>query len=37
MVGSAVFCLEAIFENQPRDQDQVGGEAVLAFREQYAA
>jgi hypothetical protein len=30
------FLLEATFKNQPRDQDEVGVEAVLAFREQHA-
>ncbi|KAK7230149.1 hypothetical protein V2G26_002319 [Clonostachys chloroleuca] len=32
-----LFFLESIFENQPRDQDEVSIDAVLAFREQYTA
>ncbi|KAL6366266.1 hypothetical protein LRP88_00111 [Fusarium phalaenopsidis] len=31
-----LFFLEAMFENQPRDQDELGAEAVLAFRDQHA-
>jgi hypothetical protein len=31
-----LFFLEAMFENQPRDQDELGVEAVLAFRDQHA-
>lgn len=30
-----LFFLESVFENQPRDQDEVGIDAVLAFREQH--
>ncbi|RSL86277.1 hypothetical protein CDV31_016422, partial [Fusarium ambrosium] len=32
-----LFFLESVFENQPRDQDEVGIDAVLAFREQHTA
>jgi superfamily II DNA helicase RecQ len=31
-----LFFLEAMFENQPRDQDELGAETVLAFRDQHA-
>ncbi|KAK1449593.1 hypothetical protein CMEL01_16800 [Colletotrichum melonis] len=34
---SRLFFLEAAFEGQPRDQDEVGIQAVLAFRDQHAA
>lgn len=37
MWWSRLFFLEAAFEDQPRDQDEVGIEAVLAFRDQHAA
>jgi hypothetical protein len=30
-----VFFLEAAFENEPLDRDEVGVEAVLAFEKQY--
>ncbi|CAI6088681.1 unnamed protein product [Clonostachys chloroleuca] len=32
-----LFFLESMFENQPRDQDEVSIDAVLAFREQHTA
>jgi hypothetical protein len=32
-----LFFLEAVFENQPLDRDEVGVEAVLTFQEQHAA
>ncbi|GKU14234.1 unnamed protein product, partial [Fusarium langsethiae] len=32
-----LFFLEAIFENQPIDQDEVGVEAVLTFQEEHAS
>ncbi|KAH7202853.1 hypothetical protein BKA60DRAFT_657532, partial [Fusarium oxysporum] len=32
-----LFFLEAVFENQPLDRDEVGVEAVLAFEEQHRA
>ncbi|KAJ0127367.1 Uncharacterized protein HZ326_29532 [Fusarium oxysporum f. sp. albedinis] len=32
-----LFFLEAAFENQPLDRDEVGVEAVLAFQEQHTS
>lgn len=32
-----LFFLEAVFENQPVDQDEVGIEAVLTFREEHTS
>ncbi|KAL9565573.1 hypothetical protein ACKAV7_009755 [Fusarium commune] len=32
-----LFFLEAVFENQPVDQDEVGIEAILAFREEHTS
>ncbi|KAG7411952.1 hypothetical protein Forpe1208_v009601 [Fusarium oxysporum f. sp. rapae] len=32
-----LFFLEAVFENQPVDQDEVGVEAVLTFREEHTS
>ncbi|KAK2684833.1 hypothetical protein QWA68_016741 [Fusarium oxysporum] len=32
-----LFFLEAAFEDQPQDQDEVGVKAVLSFKEQHAA
>jgi hypothetical protein len=32
-----LFFLEAVFEKQPLDRDEVGVEAVLAFQEQHAS
>jgi hypothetical protein len=32
-----LFFLEAVFENQPLDRDEVGVEAVLAFEEQHTS